>query len=151
MLEFFELLKLSLIAGFIGSFFMTISQEVDLRVINKRPVSFSPALAFFKIIRLDFEKLAPQSKVFASYAIHFVYGTVWGFPLALFYFFWDLDAVLVGAIYFLIVLSQGWIVLGVLGIAGPPWTWGYRVVLSDIAHKVVYTIFVSISFMLLLS
>jgi hypothetical protein len=151
MSEFLELFIASFAAGFIGSLFMTVSQEIDLRFINKRPISFSPVLALFKIFKLDFEVLSKKEKIIASYVVHFIYGTVWGFPLAIFYFFGYKDLIVIGIFYFLIVLIQGWIVIWALGISGPPWTWGYKAVFSEIIHKIIYTISVIASFVLFFS
>ena len=150
-MTFTGLLALSIGAGFVGTAAMTISQEVELRFISKRPISFSPAIALFKLLKLDFEKLSQRAKVFSSYAVHFTYGTTWGFPLALFYFFNYTGIIAVGISYLLIVLIQGWITVWLLGIAGPPWTWGGKAVLFEIIHKTVYTAFVMLSFILLTS
>ena len=145
-----ELLITSIVAGFIGTVFMTMSQEIELRYINKRPISFSPALAVFKIFRFNFEELSYKARVVITYLVHFCYGTFWGFPLALFYFYGYTEPFFLNIVYYAIILLQGWVILLILNIAGPPWTWGTRAVIFEPIDKLMYVLYASGSFMLLL-
>ena len=144
------LLGLSFIAGFLGTIAMTISQEIEIRFITKRSISFSPAIAFFKIFNLDFESLNKRHKIIASYVVHFVYGIVWGFPLAFLYYYGLIKPVFLSALYLTIVLVQGWVVLKILHVTDFPWTWGYKAVLTELIHKTIYTVSATCVFMLLL-
>jgi len=140
---------LSFLAAFIGTLAMTLGQEIELRV-NKRPISHTPAIAVFKILRLNFERLGGRMKLLIGYLVHFGYGTFLGFPLALFYLF---DFVIfnpVLLIYYIVVLLQGWIILPLLGISGPVWSWGLKPVLTEMAHKAIYSLVTVIAFFALL-
>ena len=148
-MDFFTLLILSFVAAFGGTLTMTLSQEIEMRI-NRRPVSFTPALAVFKILRLNFDVLSSRMKTFWSYTVHFVYGTFLGFPLALLYFFNVTNFVSVLVIYFLIIWIQGLIIIPLLGIAGPPWTWGVQPILTEIFHKTVYAFSTVIFFIFLM-
>lgn len=127
----------SLAAGFLGTVVMTIGQEIQIRV-TKRPISYTPAIAFFKIFRLDFDALSSRVKGVASYAVHFVYGTAWGFPLALLYLAGFTDFIPTLIVYFLIVWVQGLTVVWLLRIAGPPWKWGLKANLMEFFFKALY-------------
>jgi len=138
----------SFIAGFLGTVVMTVGQEIQIRI-TKRPISYTPAIAFFKIFRLDFDTLSSRVKGIASYAVHFVYGTVWGFPLALLYFFGFTEFIPILIVYFLIVWAQGLITVWALRIAGPPWTWGLKANLMEFFFKALYAT-ASLSFFVIL-
>ena len=130
------LLLLSFAAAFFGTVAMTVSQEIEIRI-NKRPISYTPALAVFRILHLDFDRLSTRMKGVASYAVHFAYGTVWGFPLA----FMNFASIWLTILTFwIIVVIQGWIILPILGIAGPFWTWGLKAVITEMIHKFIYAV-----------
>ena len=80
-------LSLAFIAGFLGTCVMTVGQEIDLRFFSKRPISFSPAIGFSRVMRIDFDSLNRSKQILLSYLVHLAYGTLWGFPLALCYYF----------------------------------------------------------------
>ena len=128
----------SFIAAFLGTIFMTLSQEIEIRI-NQRPISHIPAIAVFKLLHLNFDVLSVRGKNIFSYVVHFAYGTFWGFPLAVFFFFGVTTFGKLLLFQYIIVLLQGWIVLPLLGIAGPPWTWGWKPVLTEMFHKIIYT------------
>ena len=143
-----SLFAVSFIAGFLGTVVMTVGQEIQIRI-TKRPISYTPAIAFFKVFRLDFDALGNRAKGVASYAVHFAYGTFWGFPLALFYLAGFIDFIPMLIVYFLIVWIQGFITISLLRIAGPPWTWGLKKNLIEFFFKALYTT-ASLSFFLIL-
>ena len=134
----------SLIAAFFGTIAMTLSQEIEMRI-NNRPISHSPAIAAFKVLHLNFDALSARLKNIASYVVHFSYGTLWGFPIALFFLFGVTTFWKLFILQYVVVLLQGWIVIPLLGIAGPPWTWGWKPVLTEMFHKIIYT-FVTVFF-----
>lgn len=133
------LLILSFISAFFGTIVMTVGQEIEIRI-KKRPISYTPAVALFKIFHLNFNKLNKWMKGLASYVVHFAYGTALGFPLAFFEYFGFMDFYTVLVLYFLIVWLQGLIIVPLLGIAGPPWTWGVNAILTEMLHKAVYAL-----------
>lgn len=139
------ILIFSFFAGFLGTIVMTFGQEIEIRI-NKRPISYSPAIAVFKILHLDFDALSLKTKVVLSYLVHFAYGTFWGFPLTVFYFLEITNFFIIVPIYFFIVLTQGWIVLPLLGIVGPPWAWGWKSVVTEMIHKVVFSVATTLIF-----
>jgi len=145
-----SLFIISFIAGFLGTVVMTAGQEIQIRI-TKRPISYTPAIAFFKIFRLDFDALGNRAKGVASYAVHFAYGTAWGFPLALLYLAGFTDFIPTLIAYFLIVWIQGLVIVPLLGIAGPPWTWGLKANLFEVFFKALYTTAGLIFFMILLN
>lgn len=138
-MDFITLLGLSFLAAFGGTTILTIGQEIEV-LINKRPVSFVPAIAVFKILHFDFERLNVSSKVFVNYIAHFSYGTFWGFPLVLLYFYNFTNFFQTVFVFYFIVLIQGWIIMWILGVARPPWMWSRREILGEILHKMVYAL-----------
>jgi len=149
-MEVIILFAFSFIAAFLGTVVMTVGQEIELRI-NKRPISYTPALAVFKILRLDFERLSEKAKIFTSYLVHFGYGTFFGFPLVLLYLFGVTGFWTVTISYFFIVWIQGLIVIPLLGVAPPPWTWGTKAILTEIVHKAIYALATTAVFFVLLS
>lgn len=136
-MQIVTLFALSFIAAFLGTVAMTVGQEIELRF-NKRPISYTPAIAVFNILHLDFERLTERTKAFMSYFVHFGYGTFLGFPLALFYLFGVIGFWTVTISYFFIVWIQGLIIVSLLGVAPPPWSWGAKAILTEMTHKAVY-------------
>lgn len=129
----------SFFSALLGTMIMTAGHEIEMSI-SRRPISHTPAVAVFKILKLDFSKLNVQMKDIASYTVHFAYGTFWGFPLAIFYFL-DFTAYLpVLIIYFLIILIQGFSIMYYLGIAKWPWTWERKQIVIEIIHKAAYSI-----------
>lgn len=131
------LFALSFVAAFLGTVVMTVSQLVEIRI-TKRPSSHTPAIAAFKILRLNFGVLTEKQKAIATYIVHFSYGIFWGFPLALFYLFGVIGFWTVTISYFFIVWIQGLIIVSLLGVAPPPWSWGAKAILTEMTHKAVY-------------
>jgi|TARA_Y100000310_G_scaffold63585_1_gene59063 hypothetical protein len=138
-MDLIVLLFISFAAAFLGTVVMTVGQEVEMRI-SRRPISYTPAIAVFKIFRLNFEQLSQWMKIAASYTVHFAYGTAWGFPLAFFYLFDFIEFTPVLVSYFLIIWIQGLVVVPLLGIAGPPWTWGFKAILTEMVHKAVLAV-----------
>ena len=137
-MEFILIVLISFVAAFAGTVAMTLSQEIEIRI-TRRKISYTPAIAVFKILHLDFEKLSNTAKGVFSYLVHFGYGTIWGFPLALFYMFNFVSFIPVLIAYFFIVWIQGIVVIPLFGIAGPFWTWGRRAILTEVFHKIIYS------------
>lgn len=144
-MELIVLLTKSFIAAFFGTVAMTAGQEIELRI-NKRPISHTPALAVFNLLHLDFERLSEWDKTFMSYLVHFGYGTFLGFPLVLFYFFGVTGFWTIVISYFFIVWIQGLIVVSFLVTTSPPWSWGTKVILTEMMHKAVYTLATTVAF-----
>lgn len=138
----------SFAAGFLGTIVMTIGQEIHIRITG-RPVSYTPALAFFRLFRLDFNILSRRAKDVTNYAVHFFYGTVWGFPLAFLHLAQFTDFIQILAVYFLIVWIQGLVVVSTLGGASLPWTWGLKENLTKFFFNALYAT-ASLSFFVML-
>ena len=128
---------LSLIAGFLGTVVMTISQFIEIGF-TKRSSSFTPAMITSRLLGINFERLSEKAKVALNYATHFGYGTLLGVlvPLLL-YALGSQGATMVIIINALIVWVQGLIVVPVLGSLPPPWQWGTKWVIIDAFHHFV--------------
>jgi len=137
-------------AAFLGTVAMTISQEIEIYV-NKRPISYSPAIAVFKILRLNFDNVSLKMKGVYSYLVHFIYGTFFGFLLPILLLLNVTNVVIAVILFYVIIVLQGWIVIPLVGAGGPVWTWGWKAVSTEAFHKGVYTLATFYFFTLLLS
>lgn len=137
-MEIITLIILGLIASFAGTVVMTISQEIEIKI-RKRPISYTPAIAVFNILRIDFEPVPIKMKGVLSYLVHFGYGTFWGFLPSLLYLFDVTKFSYLFITFFMVVWIQGLVVIPLLKIAGPPWTWGIKSIAIEIFHKFIYS------------
>lgn len=149
-MTFVVLLLVSFAAGFLGTVIMTVVQLLEIEL-TKRPSSYVPALAFAKVFRFDLEKLSEISKDILNYAAHFAFGTFWGFPLAFFIFLGFVNFIPVLILYFLIVWTQGWVVLWALRFAPPIWRWKTRSIFVDGFHHFIYALSTVLFFLFILS
>ena len=129
----------SFFSALLGTLVMTAGQEIEMSITG-RPVSHTPAKAAFKILKLNYSKLDAQMKDIASYVVHFVYGAFWGFPLAIFYFLDFTKYLPVLFVYLVIIFAQGFITIKYLNIADWPWKWNKKWIITEVVHKVVYSI-----------
>jgi len=139
-----------LIAGFLGTLVMTVSQLIDI-FITKRKASNSPALAFSKIFGINFKKLSGKAKTTLTYAVHFAYGTVWALAVYVLYLLGIQNTIYLIIIYFLITTVQGWIVVPLLKIGPHVWKWGISSILSDAFHHLVLAVSTVLIFIALIS
>ena len=128
-----------LIAGFLGTLVMTIFQLIEM-FITKRKSSNSPAIAFAKVFRINFDKLSESGKTTLTYAVHFAYGTFWALAVYVLYLLGIQNTIYLIIIYFLITTVQGWIVIPLLKIGPHVWKWGVYSILSDAFHHLVLAI-----------
>ncbi len=148
-MEIITLVFLGFASALLGTIAMTISQEIEIKI-RKRPISHTPAIAAFKFFGLDFEQVPEHLKITFSYAVHFGYGTVWGFLPALLYFFNITDFSTQVSIFFLVIWIQGLVIIPLLKVAGPPWTWGTKALLIELFHKLIYSFGTIFAFLYLL-
>ena len=140
----------ALIAGFLGTVVMTFSQLIDM-FITKRKGSNSPAIAFSKVFRINFDKLSDKYKTILTYFVHFSYGTVWALAVYVLYLLGIQNTIYLIVIYFLITTIQGWIVIPLLDIGPNFWKWGIHSILSDAFHHLVLAISTVLIFMALIA
>lgn len=137
------------LAAFLGTAVMTVGQEIEIRM-SRRSISHVPAVAICKIFKFNFDKLSKIEKTIASYTVHFAYGTAFGLLLTLLYLIGFRSFGAIGIIYFLVVWIQGLIVVPLLGVCGPPWTWGSEVLITEFVHKAIYAVTTTAIFLSLL-
>lgn len=126
----------ALLAGFVGTLVMTLAQWVEM-IATKRTSSTTPAQAFCKIFKIDFEKLSEKAKTRLTYAIHFLYGTVWGLLLVALSLLNIENMMTVLLIYFLVIWLQGLVVYKAFDIAPWFWTWGLAANFKEVFFKIV--------------
>lgn len=139
----------ALIAGFLGTVLMTISQYIEI-VITKRKASNSPAMAFSKVFKIDFNKLSDKTKTALTYSIHFTYGTVLALVVYVLYLIGLQNTIYLVIAYSLITVVQGWIVIPLSGIGPSFWKWGVSSVLKDAFHHLVLAISTVLIFLILI-
>ena len=100
----------SLIAGFLGTVIMTLTQFIEI-FITKRKASNSPALAFSKIFGIDFDKLSEKSKTTLTYVLHFSYGTGLSLVVYVLYLLGIQSTIYLMIVYSAIKVVQTWIVI----------------------------------------
>ena len=128
----------ALIAGFLGTVLMTISQYIEI-FITKRQVSNSPAMAFSKVFKIDFNKLSGKAKTILTYAVHFGYGTIWALAVYVLYLMGIQNMVVLTIIYFSIIVVQGWIIIPLTGVGPMFWKLGVNSILIDSFQKFILT------------
>jgi len=146
---FFILLLLGFLAGFLGTVVMTLVQLLEI-FLTGRKTSFTPVLGLAKILRFDINRLSDKSKNILNYAVHFAYGTFWGFPLALVIFLGSPPYLSVLLVYFVIVWVQSFFVLPILSLAPPVWKWRTKSILTDGFFHFVYALSTTFFFRYLL-
>ncbi|MCH7529750.1 hypothetical protein IIB50_01395 [Patescibacteria group bacterium] len=137
------------LAALLGTIVMTVGQEIEMRM-SGRSISHTPAIAVFKILKFNFNKLSKLEKGIASYTAHFAYGTAFGLVIAILYLIGFKSFSAIGVVYFLVVWIQGLIVVPFLGIVGPPWTWGSETLITEFVHKAIYAVATTAIFLSLL-
>jgi len=140
----------ALIAGFLGTAIMTITQLIEI-FITKRKSSNSPALAFSKILGIDFDKLSEKSKTIFTYVLHFSYGTGLALVVYVLYLIGLENTTYLAIAYSLIIIIQGWIMVPLTGVGSAFWKWGIVSVLTDSFHKLVLSISTVLIFVALVS
>ena len=144
-----SLLINTLIAGFLGTVVMTITQLIEI-FITKRKSSNSPALAFSKIFGIDFDKLSEKSKTTLTYVIHFTYGTILALAVYVLYLLGIQNTIYLIAVYSLITVPQSWIMIPLLKMGPAFWKWGVSSVLKDAFHHLVLAISTVLIFLILI-
>jgi len=143
-ITFLELLKTGLAAGLIATLAMTISQYTEMKI-NKRTTSITPLLAVSKLFGFNINNIPIKKQLRLSNAVHYVYGTIWGIPLLLFSFLFDLKQfIVIFAAYFLIIWGQSLLTLNILKVAPPIWTWEKRSIYIDVIHHFVYALTIAL-------
>jgi hypothetical protein len=140
----------TLIAGFLGTLVMTVFQLLGIWI-TKRPSSNSPALAFSKVFRINFNKLSERGKMILTYFVHFGYGTIWALAIYVLYILGIQNTIYLIILYFLITTVQGWIIIPLLGIGPHVWKWGIKSVLEDGFYHLILAVATVMIFLSLVS
>lgn len=134
------LLLRGLLAAFLGTAAMTISSTTEMYH-RGRPPSVTPGTAGNKVLALfGIQPRRGQQLQVLGTAVHWIYGTLWGFA------FWalmdpglgGLDLAVAGPAYFLLVWGVALAGLPATGLTPPFWRWGAREVAIDGWHHLVY-------------
>lgn len=147
MTPFFTTMLFAIVAGFLGTVVMTIGQFIEI-TITHRDSSFTPAIIFSRIFRLDFNKLSQRQKGLLNYVSHFGYGAFLGifFPLFAFVisnkFFLFLG-------YALFIWIQGLITVNTFGGVEPFWRWGGKWIFIDAFHHAILAVSTGFFFFLI--
>jgi hypothetical protein len=123
-----------LVAGFIGTLAITLSQMIEMKI-TKRAPSSTPVEAAGKVI--GFEPKGEEQKEKLTNMVHFSYGTTWGEVRALISSLglkgWKASLVHFGAIW-----GTAMVMLPSLKVAPPVKEWGVKSILKDGLHHAVY-------------
>jgi len=139
LLDFSPVVIVSLLSGFIGTVVMTLSQIIEMKIRNRK-ASFTPAIAVSNVFKIDFEHMTEDNKVRFNNAVHWVYGSLLGLLMLIFYFIKVDNLIYVIIIFFIIIFLQGLIILPVLKVTSPPWKWKMSDILIDALHHFVYAV-----------
>lgn len=141
----------ALLAAVFGTAVMTLSSTTEMHL-RRRPPSQTPGEAGNRLLGLF--GVAPrkgEELSLLSAWVHWVYGTLWGFPL------WalmepglaGLDLVVAGPVFFVLVWAAALVGLPATGLAPPPWRWGAREVAIDGGHHAAYVLGVIVGWWLI--
>ncbi|MEA2181620.1 MAG: hypothetical protein QOF69_805 [Solirubrobacteraceae bacterium] len=124
-----------LVAGFAGTAAMTVSSTLEMKL-RGRAASTAPADATAKVLGIErFRDDAAKARF--SNLVHWGYGSAWGVVHGLFRLA-GLPPAKATAAHLAAVWGNEAVMLPVLGVAPPFWTWGVEEVAIDVWHHVVY-------------
>ncbi|MEA2385646.1 MAG: hypothetical protein QOH72_5617 [Solirubrobacteraceae bacterium] len=132
-----------LLAGAVGTAAMTVSSTLEQKLRGREP-STAPADAAMKVLGIEsFCDDAAKNRF--SNIVHWAYGSAWGVPRGL------LDAAGLSpaaatAAHGAALWGSEQVMLPLLGVAPPLWTWGVTEVAIDAIHHVVYTLATSVAY-----
>jgi len=130
----------TVLAAFVGTGLMTLSSETEATV-SGRGASDSPGRAVSRVVELlGGQKLGGKSLKVASTWMHWVYGTGWGVVLwvLLDSELFGLSPLIAGIAYFAIVWGAAQVLMPLLGVAKPTWSYGGKALATDLWHHAVY-------------
>lgn len=124
-----------IVAGVAGTAAMTVSSTLEAKI-RGRAFSTAPADAAQKVLRIaSFEDDRGKSRF--SDLVHWGYGTGWGVVHGLLRGS-GLPAAAATPVHGAAVWGSATVMLPMLGIAPPFWTWGRKEVAIDVMHHTVY-------------
>jgi hypothetical protein len=124
-----------LVAGFAGTAAMTVSSTLEMKL-RGRAASTAPADATAKVLGIErFRDDAAKARF--SNLVHWGYGSAWGVVHGLLRLA-GLPPAKATAAHLAAVWGNEAVMLPVLGVAPPFWTWGAEEVAIDVWHHVVY-------------
>lgn len=127
-----------LLIGVIATATMTLAQGAEYTLTNAKP-SDAPATVAEEIKqRLGGGRIKHRNRPAANEAMHWLYGTSWGFPYGVMARRLPLPPEVSGPIYGLIVWSAGLVVQPVVGVADPPWKRTASSLGSEACFHVIY-------------
>lgn len=136
--DFITFLAIGLIAGFIGTAVMTLSQIFEMRRAGRAP-SFTPAVAASRVFGFDLAAMDETKKTMVNTLVHWSYGALWGIPL-IFIALFKLGATVSIALYFLTVWAQRLVIVPLLAGGEPLWQQGAKQIAIDFTHHLVYAL-----------
>ncbi len=135
-----------LAAGLTGTAAMTVSSTIEMRR-RGRDASTAPADATAKVLGIaGFEDGAAKARF--SNIVHWSYGTGWGVVRALLRET-GMSPVAATAAHLAAVWGNEAVMLPVLDVAPPFYTWGATEVAIDVGHHVVYAVATGVAYELL--
>ena len=149
-LDFIGIIIISLISGFIGTAGMTLSQIIEMKI-RDREASFTPAISVCKTFKIDFEKFSQENKIRLNNAVHWVYGTVWGLFMVIFYLTGFDNLVYMVLSYFVIMWVHGLILLPILKVAPLPWRCKKSDLLLDAFHHFILAMITVLAYIYFIS
>jgi hypothetical protein len=124
-----------LVAGFAGTAAMTVSSTLEMKL-RGRAASTAPADATAKVLGIErFRDDAAKARF--SNLVHWGYGSAWGVVHGLLRLA-GLPPAKATAAHLAAVWGNEAVMLPVLDVAPPFWTWGVEEVAIDVWHHVVY-------------
>ncbi|MDX6708958.1 MAG: hypothetical protein QOI48_4804 [Solirubrobacteraceae bacterium] len=124
-----------LVAGFAGTAAMTVSSTLEMKL-RGRAASTAPADATAKVLGIERFRDDPAKARFSN-LVHWGYGSAWGVVHGLLRLA-GLPPAKATAAHLAAVWGNEAVMLPVLGVAPPFWTWGVEEVAIDVWHHVVY-------------
>lgn len=129
-----------LLAGIIGTVFMTLSSETEMHLRGRQP-SVTPGRAANKVLGIvGVPQLEGTALQVLSTWTHYLYGAAWGLVLWVLLSSFELSIAAALPLFFLIVWGTEQIQLPALGLTPPSWKWGAKEVAIDLWHHVVFAV-----------
>jgi len=140
-----EAVLVGLLAGFIGTIVMTVSETVEMRLTG-RPPSTVPGQVGAKTLGRDPNRVAHLERL--STGVHWLHGTSMGALRGLLALT-GLGAVAATVVHYALVWGGDAATYRALGIAPAPWRWGAGELVTDLFHKGIYAVATGVAFVLL--
>lgn len=144
-MEVLTAVVIGLLAGFIGTVVMTVTETLDIRLTGREP-STVPGQVGVRVMGRDPEREPRLQGI--STVVHWVHGISMGAVRGLLALT-GLGAVAATVVHFVLVWGGDSLTYKLLGIAPMPWRWSGAELATDLFHKAVYALATGVAYVVL--